>query len=84
MLVPVSGYLDLSYTHAYHEPGMMIYGQDTYKKGKLVQVMLDSDDFVMYRFNKQSGLYEFEAEATKMTRKSFRCYSVASWLYLRC
>lgn len=41
----------------------MIYGQETYRNGKLVQAMLDSDDFALYHFNKQSGQYKFEGES---------------------
>lgn len=63
VLISVADHLNLSYTHGYEEPGMMIYGRDTYKDGELVQVMLDNEDFALYEFNEQSGQYEFEGES---------------------
>jgi 6-phosphogluconolactonase (cycloisomerase 2 family) len=63
VLVQVADHLNLSYTHSYEEPGMMIYGRDTYKNGELVQIMLDNDDFALYQFNQQTEYYEFEGES---------------------
>jgi hypothetical protein len=63
VLIAVADHLNLSYIHSYNEPGMMIYGQDTYENGKLVQVMLDNDDFALYGFDEQTERYEFEGES---------------------
>jgi len=63
VLVEVADHLNLSYTHSYEEPGMMIYGRDTYKNGELQQVMLDNDDFALYEFNEQTESYDFEGES---------------------
>lgn len=63
VLISVADYLNLSYTHKYEEPGMMIYGRDTYENGELVQVRLDNDDFALYVFNEQNGYYDFEGES---------------------
>lgn len=63
VLISVADHLNLSYTHGYEEPGMMIYGRDTYKNGQLVQVMLDNDDFALYDYNEQTERYEFEGES---------------------
>ncbi|MEJ2901634.1 hypothetical protein WAE58_04335 [Pedobacter panaciterrae] len=63
VLISVADYLNLSYTHGYEEPGMMIYGRDTYQNGELIQVMLDNDDFAMYDYDEHTEQYEFEGES---------------------
>lgn len=63
VLISVADQLNLSYIHSYEEPGMMIYGRDTYHNGQLVQVMLDNEDFALYEYDEQTEQYEFEGES---------------------
>jgi len=61
-LIALADHLNLSYTHDYEEPGMMIYGRDIYKCGDLREVMLNDSDFDLYKFNPENELYEFEGQ----------------------